>query len=317
MKRNFTFLAFFFFAISAFSQQEAQFSHNMFNHMATNPGFAGLNQAICAKLIARQQWMGFSDEKNNKVSPQTILFSIDGNVNPLRGGLGLSIYKDKLGFEDNIGVKLGYAYHLNLGAGKLGIGLQVGLLNKSIDYSKFIAIDQDDPLLQNPTLQKTMIIDYGFGLFYKIPNKLYAGLSSDQLAQTQSNFFPSASPKLRRHYYLTGGYYYQLPNNPEWELNPSIFVKSDLTSTQFDINALVKYNNKFYGGLSYRATDAVVVLLGMYFKDFVFGYSYDITTSSLGSNGRSSGSHEIMVGYCFKITVDKKQSSYKNTRFFN
>lgn len=316
MKKNITFLFFFFVAVVAFGQQEAQFSHNMFNNMAINPGYAGSNDAICATLLARQQWVGFKDPQGNKGAPQTYLLSVDGAVNPLHGGLGMTIIQDQLGFEKNLGVKLSYAYRLAAGPGTLGIGAQVGFLNKKIDFSKFIAIDPSDPLLASTAKQGNMATDFAIGAFYKIPNKLYFGLSASQLSEADISYGSTlAAPKLARHYYVSAGYYYPLPGNPSLELDPSILIKSDFASTQFDVNALVKYNNQFWGGVSYRVTDAVVILLGMNWKNFHFGYSYDITTSALGSNGRSSGSHEVMVGYCFKIVHEFKPESYKNPRF--
>jgi len=73
----------------------------------------------------------------------------------------------------------------------------------------------------------------------------------------------------------------------------------------------VKYNNKVWGGVTYRFNDAIGILLGMTIKDVNVGYSYDIPTSRLGS----TGSHEIMVKYCFKLEREKPRSSYRNTRF--
>lgn len=315
MKRNITLLFLVFLSSVAFSQQEAQFSHNMFNNMAINPGYAGSNDAICATAIARQQWVGFKDADGNKGAPQTYLFSLDGAVNPLHGGLGMTIFQDQLGFEKNLGVKLAYAYRLSAGPGQLGIGAQVGFLNKSIDFTKFKPIDITDPKLQGQK-ETNMATDFAFGLFYKIENKLYFGLSASQLSQTDVEFSSAlASPTLARHYYVSAGYYYPLPNNPALEINPSILIKTDFASTQFDINGLLKYNNQFWGGVSYRATDAIVILLGMNYKNFHFGYSYDVTTSSMGASGRSSGSHEVMVGYCFKIIREFQPQSYKNPRF--
>jgi len=290
--------------MAAFSQQEAQFSHNMFNNMAINPGFAGHTEAICATAIARTQWMGFTDPQGNKGAPQTYLLSVDGNINPIRGGLGLVISQDKLGFEKNLGVKIGYAYQMNIGPGKLGIGAQVGFLNKTIDFSKFVPIDADDPYLQ-ANKPSDMLTDYSLGFFYSIKNKLYAGLSSSQLLQVQSNFGANiASPKLKRHYYLTAGY--QIPlTNQSFEIDPSILVKSDITSLQIDLNALLWYNNKFWAGLSYRPGDAIVVLVGLRpipnNNDVKLGISYDVTTSALGAKGRSNGTIEVMLNYCFKI----------------
>ncbi len=318
MKKNITFtFLFFIFAITVtFGQQEPQFSHNMFTNMAINPGYAGSNDAICATLLVRQQWVGFKDPQGNKVWPQTNLLCVDGAVNPLHGGLGLTILQDQLGFEKNMEVKIAYAYRHALGKGILGVGAQVGFLNKKIDFSKLIAIQPDDPLLTSTKIEGNMTTDIAGGAFYKIPNKLYVGISASQILESKYTL-PTvlASPKLARHYYITAGYYYPLPGNPSLEVDPSVLIKSDMTSTQFDINALLKYNNKFWGGVSYRATDAIVILLGMNWKNFHFGYSYDITTSPLGANGRSNGSHEVMVGYCFKIIKEVRPESYKNPRF--
>jgi hypothetical protein len=80
-----------------------------------------------------------------------------------------------------------------------------------------------------------------------------------------------------------------------------------------------------WAGLSYRVQDAVAIIVGAYpfnqpnmspaLQQIRIGYSYDITTSALGRSGRSSGSHEIMLGYCFKITTTPKITRYINTRY--
>lgn len=315
-KLYFVFVFFLLTFTQVFAQQEAQVSHNMFNMMDINPGYAGTRDAICATAILRQQWVGFTDPYGNKGAPQTNLISIDAGIKPLRGGLGMTIISDKLGFEKNIGVKLGYSYHLFIGPGRLGIGAQVGFLNKEIDFSKFHPIDATDPLLTSQAKETTMITDISFGAYYQIPQKLYFGLSSSQLLQSSGTLASSnATLDLKRHYYIAGGYTYPLPMNPTFELLPSVLIKTDGASTQFDINALLKYNNQFWGGVSYRQTDAIVALVGATFKDINIGYAYDITTSAIGQNKRSSGSHEIMLGYCFKIEIERIPQSYRNVRF--
>ena len=312
------------FATTAFAQQEAQFTQYMFNNMAFNPGYAGINKQICLSTLIRQQWVGFEDADGNKGAPQTYLLSIDAPVRFLHGGLGATIFQDKLGFEKNLGVKLAYAYHLNVGNGVLGLGLQAGFLNKEIDFSKFKPIDAADPLLQSKAKQTTMVTDIAFGAFYNLPGKAYVGLSSSQMIQGKMNI-PNLDSKLKRHYYLVGTYHWVLANAPDWEISPYLLIKSDFASTQYDVTAMVKYQNRFWGGFTYRHQDAVSVLLGAYpfaspglnpaLANLRIGYSYDITTSALGRDGRSSGTHEIMLGYCFKIEITPKITKYKNVRF--
>ena len=309
-------IVFFLSSTQIFAQQEAQVSHNMFNNMAINPGYAGMREAICATAILRQQWVGFTDPDGNKGAPQTNLISLDAAIRPLRGGLGLTIMQDKLGFQSNIGFKFGYCYHLPIGPGMLGIGAQVGFQNETIDFSKFKPIDVTDPLLVSHAKETTMVTDISFGGFYQIPQKLYFGLSSSQLLQSTGTLATSkATVDLKRHYYIVAGYHYPLPMNPTFELTPSVLIKSDAASTQIDINALLKYNNQFWAGVSYRQTDAIVAMVGVTFKEINIGYAYDITTSAIGANKRSSGSHEVMLGYCFKIKIEKIPQSYRNVRF--
>ncbi len=299
---------------TVFSQQEAQFTQYMFNTLSMNPAYAGAKGSICATGFFRQQWTGFEDMEGENVAPQTFLFSMDAPIRALHGGAGLTIFNDKLGYENNIGLKLNYAYRFNIADGEMSAGVAAGFINKSIDFSKFKPIDESDPLLVSTSKESTMMIDFAIGAFYKVPNQYYVGLSASQLSQASSSV-GSVTAKLKTHIYLTGGYQYVIPSMPSLEIIPSVLIKTDGVSAQYDVTAMAKYNNRFWGGVNYRVQDAVSILLGMNYKNLNFGYSYDITTSALGREGRSSGSHEIMIGYCFKIEIEKPRRSYKNTRF--
>jgi len=335
MKKFYFFIVISLFSVTVFAQQDAQFTQNMFTNMAINPGYAGISKQICLNTLYRQQWTGFTDTyidktsgetKTHKGAPQTILLTVDAPIRALHGGIGLNVYSDKLGFENNIGVKLAYSFHLNIAIGTLGIGLQAGFLNKTIDFSKFNPLDADDPILTNNTgKQNLFLTDMAFGVFYNIPGKAYVGLSSNQLIQSKMKKLDSSDSRLKRHYYLTGGYHWTLPNNPDWELSPYVLIKTDFASAQYDITAMCKWRNMIWAGVSYRVQDAVGIIIGAYplnqpsmspaLQNLRIGYSYDITTSALGKDKRSSGTHEIMLGYCFKIEVKKNVTKYINTRF--
>lgn len=319
-----------FVSVGLKAQQEAQFTQYMFNHMSINAGYAGVgkeNQEICANMFARHQWLGFKDN-DNAVHPQTYLLSVHSRLNKLYGGIGLTVHSDKIGYFNNVGVKLAYSYHyyspFDL-PGVLGIGLDVGILNQQLDYGKFVPIETTDPKLQGGE-ESTMAFDMGFGLYYKLPGTMYAAISSTQLLQMQGDLpSPLEAPKLKRHYFITGGYEYTIPSYPSVVLKPSLFIKTDFASAQYDIACLAEYNNIYWGGLSYRVQDAVALIVGA--KPFynsaskelpplIVGYSYDFTTSAIGRNGRSSGSHEIMLGYCFQVDIPKPPpTGYKNVRF--
>jgi len=297
------------FVLPVHGQQEQHNAHNMFNQLSYNPAFAGSIGAICATGLVRQQWVGFDG------APATYSINIHSPLNVLHGGIGASIYQDQLGPQKEIGVKIMYAYRTDLGMGNLGIGASVGFLNGSIDFSQFIENetirDSGDDLLQGNEEQSDMILDFGFGIHYVVPEKFYVAVSTTRLSEQQSDILHYST---KRHYYFNAGYEFSFPNNPDFVIEPSILIKSDGVKTQYDLAGLLKYNNKVWGGVSYSAIrnmDPFSVLVGLSIKDVRIGYAYTLPTSKIGS----SGSHEIMIGYCFKLNFDKGRRSYKNTRF--
>ena len=220
------------------------------------------------------------------------------------------VSQDKLGFFTNTSVKIGYAYKAEFGPGIFSAGLQVGFQNGKFDYSKFKAVSSDDPLLKSDQANSDMIFDGSIGLFYRVPDKFYVGLSGDQLLQSKGN---NTQYRLQRTFYLTGGYQWDIPNHPAFQLQPSAIVMFDGAAFQFSISGLLWYNNKFYGGLAYRFEDAVSVLAGLTIKGFRLGLAYDIGTSKMMNY--SNGSFEVMLNYVLKIETEKFRRSYRNTRY--
>ncbi len=325
MIRKLLFTGLVMMSLTGFAQQTPQFTNFMFSNLTFNPGFAGINRRICATALYRQQWMGFqSTYGGDKGAPETFYLTMQSNVDLLRGGIGVTILKDKIGFEDDIALNLAYSFHLNLGPGKLGIGLEAGFINKKIDFSKFKPRDPGDPLLNSSNTESAMSFNMAFGAYYKIDNVMYAGISSRRLTQSVAEFSSTiGSPQYKRHYYLSGGYYWQLPMAPSIVINPNVLIKTDFVSAQYDLNVLGWYNNMIYAGVTYRAIDAVAILAGLSVPQVVgfnTGISYDITTSSIGGKGsdgkrRSFGSVEIYLNYCFEIVIKVKPERHKTVLF--
>jgi type IX secretion system PorP/SprF family membrane protein len=226
-----TSLAFLLFSTSiAFAQQDPQFTQNMFNRLPINPGYAGTSDAICANLLGRSQWMGFEG------APRTFVLGVDAPIKSINSGVGLTIMSDKIGFEDNLHAKLAYSYHLNLGGGKLGIGLDLGMMQKKLGEG-LNPLQQGDPSVPLTAATST-VFDAGFGVYYNSP-KFFAGISSTHLPQSSFNLESQAiSAKVQsvRHLYLMGGYNYDI--NPDLQLRPFLFLKNSPGSTQVDINTL-------------------------------------------------------------------------------
>jgi type IX secretion system PorP/SprF family membrane protein len=291
----------------------------MFYGVTLNPAVAGSENVICATGADRLQWYGFEDAEGNDVAPETFFVSIMSPIKFLKGGVSAVIMQDKIGFEKNVALKLGYAYQRNVGFGKLGIGTHIEFNNKSLDFSKLIYIDNTDPILSQLTANESdMLIDFSLGAYYSVPGVYHIGLSGLHLIQTKGKELSDTGPGLRmmldRTFILEGGYQFVFSRNPDFEFDPSALFRTNLSTFQFDITGIVKYKETVWGGVGYRFQDAVVILVGLQFRDIRFGYSYDINVSKL-KMPIGGGSHEVMLSYCFKLEMDKGRKSYKNTRF--
>lgn len=302
MKIRFTVAALLSLAFQANAQQDPQFSMNMFNRMAVNAGYAGTTGSICGTVLGRSQWMGFEG------APRTFIVNVDAPVNALKGGLGLSIMSDQIGVENTVFAKLAYSYHYKLGDGILGGGLDLGIMSKTLNQG-LNPLQPGDQSIPDKAVSAT-VFDLGLGVYYTTP-KFYAGISTTHLPQSTFNL-DLYQYQSRRHLYLMAGYNIQLPN-PDYVLVPSIFVKNAAT-TQLDVNCNVQYKSRYFGGLSYRMQDAMVVMVGgNVWKDLKLALAYDINTSKL--NPYNNGTLEIMLNYCFKIKIEKPRQIYRNVRY--
>jgi type IX secretion system PorP/SprF family membrane protein len=295
-----------------FSQQDPLSSHYMFNTLSYNPGFAGTSGMICATALTRQQWVGF------RGAPSTTLFNITAPVSPfkIRSGVGLLIESDNVGFDKDISISGSYSLILDVGAGNLGIGFSLGMLNKTIDPTWFIPTGDryvppsGDPLIPE-NKESFVAFDAAAGIYYRT-EKYYAGISVTHINQPEIRF-TKGTPYISRHYYFTAGYALTLPD-PSLELLPSFFAFSDGKTVQLNATTLIRYNKKVWGGVSLRAGDAIIGMVGFeLFNGIRIGYAYDFTLSDIRKS--SSGSHEFMVNYCFDLSLGRSPMKYKSIRF--
>ena len=306
------------------AQQQVELTQNLFNILSYNPGYAGHRNAISATGTFRRQWVGFGStkevvnsdgttEKATTASPMTVIGSVDAFIRPLHGGVGLSVTNDQIGLFNNTLVNLGYAYQINFaGGGRMGIGAQVQFENIVLDQSGLIWGDEGDPIAgQMANEGNDFMVDCNFGIYYSKPNSFFGGISAYNLVATQGK---STLYKNVRSFNVHGGYEIRFPANPTFKLVPSVLVKTDLASFQVDAGVLAYFKNMFWLGANYRINDGLGIIAGMMWKDFLLGYSYDITMSKMALGG-SWGSHEVVLSYSFKFERDKGKITQKNTRY--
>ena len=82
------------------------------------------------------------------------------------------------------------------------------------------------------------------------------------------------------------------------DLDAQVLMRTDLVKFSADINVRYIWRDIAYGGLTYRTSDAVAIMVGWVpVRNLTIGYSYDITINKLASISR--GSHEMMLKYCY------------------
>jgi type IX secretion system PorP/SprF family membrane protein len=204
----------------------------------------------------------------------------------LRGGIGLTVFSDQEAAYDNTNINLSYAYQAELGSGQLGIGFSFGMYQSGLDGSQLNPSETGD----NRKL-------------YFNTQDVYFGLSSLHLTEPSIDVSDGSIKQLKQHYFLIAGSYHEISS--ALSLNPSIYLKSDGSSSQLDINTNLLYNDKIWGGLSYRLDDGIVLLAGLeLMKDLRLGLAYDLVMSEINTN-----SFEVMLGYNFDIKVHTQTQS--------
>ncbi len=309
MRGIFTVALFTVMAGAAMAQQDPQFTQYMFDRLSINPAVAGVSGQLCGTALLRQQWTGFDG------APKTGLLNASMPIAKISSGVGLSVYLDELGQQKSTFARLHYSFHRKVGTGTLGIGVYFGLGSHALGRNWIArdAVELDNAIPLNGQSQGGF--DLGAGIYYQ-SKTIWVGISSTHLPETELD---DVSIKMARHYFVQAGYNWALGGNEDHMLQPSVLIKTDGTSTQFDINALYLYNKMVWLGVSYRTEDAIAPMVG-YQHAFLdgrsmlrLGYSYDVTTSSL--KNYSSGSHEVMLNYCVTLVKPPKVEYYRNVRF--
>jgi type IX secretion system PorP/SprF family membrane protein len=137
-------------------------------------------------------------------------------------------------------------------------------------------------------------------------DNFYAGFSMSHLNQGTITYNwgnNTLKYPMKMHYYFMTGAEYRISNT--LAIDPNIFVKTDIAKWSTDFNAMLVYNEKFRGGLTYRTSNEIAIVLGFKFTpDLQIGYSYDLTLNTLRSY--NDGTHEILIKYCFMPKMKPK-----------
>ncbi len=298
------------------AQQVPMYSQYIMNGFLINPSFAGRDGYTTVNLTVREQWVGMAGApstyaasvqtrllKNSYISKST---SVRKKLTkPTKGGkvgLGGYIFNDNNGIMHRTGAQMAYAYHIGMGQtggypNDLAFGLALTAYQFAVNTDGLL-YDVDDPLL-NSYDRSVFIPDFNFGASYTT-SKYYVGLAMTNLLRGNIIFGDTSSTKRTElgHFFLTGGV--KVPLNRDFVLEPSAFIKSSdmlFKSIQMDLTTRVFYKDDYWGGLSWRTGDALIMMMGMKYDRFYFAYAFDFTLTDIRK--QSLGTHEITFAVKF------------------
>ncbi|MCL2412891.1 MAG: PorP/SprF family type IX secretion system membrane protein [Bacteroidales bacterium] len=290
-----------------YGQQTPQISHYMFNKQMYNPASVGFTNSIVASAIHRQQWYGMEG------APQTTLVSIDAPLRMINSGVGLNVTNNRIGFFNTTTIQLAYNYQIPFLDGTLGMGIHLGMNNIGL-RPNWNPGQPGDHILQGMDDVSDMLFDVGLGFFYSVTDQYEIGISLGHINQPSSG---NLAFEKRRVLNLSGNYNFSLDMFPRIDFVPSTLIKTDFTSTQIDLSLIGVLDRQYWGGISYRWGDAIVLLAGLHLQQFPLqiGIAYDIATNWMSRASNIAGGFEIFARYSFNLAVDRIPQSNKNSRF--
>lgn len=291
------------------AQQDAMFTHYMFNTLAVNPAYAGSRDALTVTGLYRSQWVGFDG------APTTQTVTLHTPILNQNSGIGLSLINDKIGPTNTTSFYVDFSYKIKLSKkSSLAFGLKGGMNMVKHNLTDLSLETQNDPAFMND-FQSKLLPNFGFGMYY-YTDKFYAGLSIPKLLENNfSSNTVSGTTNLaseKRHYFLIAGSVFDL--NEEIKLKPTAFVKvTNGAPIEADLTASFIFNDKFWLGAMFRTGDAIGLLAGFNITDqLAIGYSFDwsYANTTVKYNG---GSHELMLRYDF---IYKTAEKIRSPRYF-
>ncbi len=287
------------FYTSVNAQQVPVLTQYAFNPFIINPALAGTNDYYQVRSSHRLQWLGFKD------GPITNCISAYG-PHPSKKydmGFGGTIISDITGPTSKNELLGSYAYNIPINKEiRLSMGLSLGLMQYKLDQNAIILNDESgssttDPVMQNSSFS-SIAPDASVG-FYLYSTTFNVGLAATQLFnnKVKTSDTKDAFNQFRTHIYLTGSYTYFI--NREFKLEPNAVINWVYpVLPQLDLNCRVFYQNTFWGGLSFRTSDAISIMFGyIHEKKIYIGYSCDFAINGISKYGLTS--HELMIGYRF------------------
>jgi len=334
-------LVFFLVGVSLLRAQDPAFSQYYAASLFLNPALAGEEQNTKITLNQRsninQQLYPYYLQQFSVITPVNLKrLKYVKNKNPHVGGIGFTAYQELSGPEkslNHIGTNISMAYYTRIsGRQYLSFGLQVGIVQKKIDYSRFQWGSQFDPLVgHNQTIlpsvsllnERTNFPVFNAGLLWifqpqSIGNQhsvfdAFAGISTSNLNMPDQGFDDNSLSELPILYKTHGGISWNLNRNVS--LLPNFLFLYQNQETQFNFGTYLSYKtmdlrNRIQIGTWYRLHDSFILALAFKTLNFQIAISYDFNVSTFRTYNHGAGASEISLSYSFNKGKYNKSVSH-------
>lgn len=314
--KYFAFCFIVFTANQLLAQTDPHFTQNYTYPMYINPAMTGGSDGdYRASAVYRGQWGSITNPY------RTTGFSFDTRTTK-NIALGVNVLNQAAGDGGfnyfNAAASIAYT-GVKFGQGdnqRMVFAMQFGILNRSVDQSKFKWGEQWNPITgynaNNPISESfastsSTTLDVGAGALYydtyvDRKTNVFAGFSAYHLNRPKDPIISSGNTELNTipmRYVVHGGVSINISNRAR--IIPHALYMRQGTASEKMFGTYVQYTvneeaDIMVGGY-YRFKDAVAPYVGFDWKNFVVGVSYDANASKLGPMARNVNSFEISFSY--------------------
>lgn len=318
--------------------QDPHFSQFYSAPLLINPALAGShNGTYRLTSMYRDQWRSALD---NPLTTFTFAGDLKFDVNLKKTGnpdiaaLGFNFFSDRVGGFDlnSTSMAVTAAYHKLLNAKKkqyLGIGIQLGVLQKSVNYEDLTFQDQFNTVdgysfntSEVLPSNNYAVADLSIGLNYSVqPDKnlrYNVGVAMYHFTQPNISFYGSSedpNPALQKENKLFSKLVFNA--SADIRLSELVSISPRLLYLKQDVHTEVDLGNNFriefverdymavhFGAwirvvdnLSGISPESIITMAGLEYKQFIFGFSYDLGIGDVFDSRLGLTSYEFSVTY--------------------
>jgi len=317
MKKVFvSFLLLLFFIARITAQSDSQISQYTFFPSAFNPAAVGETGMIQAVLMNRMDFLMMANGVNTTNAGVNMPFTIGNSSH----GVGIRFVNRTLGalwaYQN---AYLQYAYKRTTPIGRFSVGFDAGFINSRIDGTRAEPVppggeesdyhEGNDPSIPSAEVSG-MRADFNVGVIYSFESG-YVGISATHITRPVLQLDEFTTDSILRGMHIVGAYRFRIPDT-KLTVKPHTLFKTDFVLWDWHMGAIVEYDERFWGGLSYRPRNTVGVMAGLnIMSGLSVGIAYDLPITRLIT---TAGSVELVVEYNFEFIRNRHNKRHKSIR---